>query len=205
MQLSGPKPFQLIAGNPALDLVNTLGDRFTANPIELLPTYAELLRFTVQLGLISPEQARRLGRTTDETDAHRILSAAVELREALSSVVYAWVDGNKPDAAQVDILGEFFQSAASHRKLCTGQPILQWSWSDAEQIPEIPVWKLAQAAADLLLSPQAALIKDCGAPTCRWLFLDASKNHTRRWCDMKVCGNRVKARRHQARLQDAPL
>jgi len=33
---------------------------------------------------------------------------------------------------------------------------------------------------------------------CRWLFLDTSKNHTRRWCDMKVCGNRIKARRFKA-------
>ena len=158
-----------------MELVNTLDNRFTADPLDLLPSYAELLRFSVQLGLLSAEQARKLGRTTGEKDALRILSAAVELREVLSSVVYAWVDGNKPDGTQVDLLGKFFQSAASHRKLCTGQPILQWSWADAEQLPEIPVWKLAQAAADLLLSPQAALIKDCGAPTCRWLFLDLTR------------------------------
>ncbi len=67
VQRSSPKPFQLFAGSPALDLVNTLDNRFTADPIDLLPTYAELLRFTVQLGLLSEDQARRLGRTTDET------------------------------------------------------------------------------------------------------------------------------------------
>jgi predicted RNA-binding Zn ribbon-like protein len=45
-------------------------------------------------------------------------------------------------------------------------------------------------------------VKDCGDPSCRWLFLDTSKNHTRRWCDMKTCGNRMKARRFQARSQE---
>jgi predicted RNA-binding Zn ribbon-like protein len=44
-----------------------------------------------------------------------------------------------------------------------------------------------------------ARVRTCGVDTCRWLFLDTSKNHTRRWCNMKVCGNRVKARRFQAR------
>jgi predicted RNA-binding Zn ribbon-like protein len=205
VQRPGPKPFQLCAGNPALDLVNTVDNRFSADPTELLPTYAELLRFTVQLRLLSAEQARKLNKTTGEQEATRIVAAVVALREALSAVLYAWVDGSKPAAAQMDILQQQFQSAALHRKLCPGKPVLQWSWCEAEQLPQIPLWKLAQAAADLLLSPQASLIKDCGAPTCRWLFLDVSKNHTRRWCDMKICGNRVKARRHQARLQEAPL
>ena len=85
--------------------------------------------------------------------------------------------------------------------LRAGESHLIWSWSGAEPSPEIPLWKLAQAASDLLLSSDAELVKDCGDPTCRWLFLDVSKNHTRRWCDMKTCGNRMKARRHQARYQ----
>jgi len=71
-----------------------------------------------------------------------------------------------------------------------------------ERQAEIPLWMLAQAASDLLVSSDAELVKDCGDPTCRWLFLDVSKNHTRRWCDMKTCGNRMKARRHHARAQE---
>jgi predicted RNA-binding Zn ribbon-like protein len=72
-----------------------------------------------------------------------------------------------------------------------------------ERNAEIPLWMLAQAAGDLLVSTDAEHIKDCGDPTCRWLFLDLSKNHTRRWCDMKTCGNRMKARRHHARFQES--
>jgi predicted RNA-binding Zn ribbon-like protein len=43
-----------------------------------------------------------------------------------------------------------------------------------------------------------SMLRECGNPECRWLFLDTSKNHTRRWCDMKICGNRMKARRFKA-------
>jgi len=197
------KPFKLLAGHPALELVNTLDLRFSAEPEELLPTYADLLRFTAQLELLSAEQTRKLGRTVREKDAQRVLAAAIELREALSSVLYAWIDGGKPPARQVETLEKHFIAAALQRRLRAGNMHLNWSWSGAEQQAEIPLWKLAQAAADLLLSTDAERVKDCGDPTCRWLFLDLSKNHTRRWCDMKVCGNRMKARRHQARLQEA--
>ena len=61
------------------------------------------------------------------------------------------------------------------------------------------MWLLAQSAAELLTSASMEQVRACDADTCRWLFLDTSRNHTRRWCDMKVCGNRMKARRFQAR------
>ena len=43
------------------------------------------------------------------------------------------------------------------------------------------------------------LVRECGASDCAWLFLDTSKNHHRRWCDMTRCGNRAKVRRFYAR------
>jgi predicted RNA-binding Zn ribbon-like protein len=195
------KPFKLHAGHPALELVNTLDLRFSPTPEELLPAYRDLLRFAAQLRLITAEQARKLERAVDEKDARRIVASTVELREALAAVLYGWIDGGKPSVGQVKILEKYFQEAALHRSLRADKSHLVWSWTRAEQQAEIPLWKLAQAASDLLASSDAELVKDCGDPTCRWLFLDLSKNHTRRWCDMKTCGNRMKARRFQARLQ----
>lgn len=76
---------------------------------------------------------------------------------------------------------------------------LTWQWGRHENDPELPVWILALQVADILLSPDMARVHTCAVDTCRWLFLDTSKNHKRRWCNMKVCGNRMKARRFQAR------
>ena len=196
------KPFRLYAGHPALELVNTLDLRFSAQPEELLPTYQDLLRLAAQMRLMPPEQARKLGRTVDEKDGRRVLSSVIELREALAAVLYAWTDHGKPPAGAMRVLQRHFQAAAIERQLGVGDYQLVWTWAGREQQAEIPWWKLAQAAAELLVSPDAQLIKDCGDPACRWLFLDLSKNHTRRWCDMKTCGNRMKARRHQARRHD---
>jgi predicted RNA-binding Zn ribbon-like protein len=200
-----PKPFKLFAGHPALELVNTLDLRFSANPEDLLPTYVDLLRFAAQLRLITSEQARKLGRNVRAPDGQRVLASTVELREALAAVLYAWVDGGKAASGQVEILEGHFHAAAQHRSLGSGDERLVWSWAGFEQQAELPLWKLAQSASDLLVSEDARQVKGCGDPTCRWLFLDLSKNHTRRWCDMKTCGNRMKARRHQARLQEMPL
>jgi predicted RNA-binding Zn ribbon-like protein len=55
------------------------------------------------------------------------------------------------------------------------------------------------SAADLLVQAPHRRIRQCANPQCLWLFLDASKNGTRRWCDMAACGNRAKARRHYLR------
>ena len=198
-----PEPFKLHAGHPALELVNTLDLRFSANAKELIPAYSDLLRLTAQLRLLTADQARKLTRTIDTKDAQRVLASTVELREALAAVLYGRIDGCKPPAAQVETLEKHFHAAALHRRLLAGNSHLVWTWSGAEQQAEIPLWKLAQAASDLLVSRDAQRIKDCGDPTCRWLFLDLSKNHTRRWCDMKTCGNRMKARRYQARYHDS--
>ena len=67
-----------------------------------------------------------------------------------------------------------------------------------ERDPGLPLWVLAMSASDLLTSDAVDRVRECDNPECRWLFLDTSKNHTRRWCDMKLCGNRMKARRFKA-------
>ncbi len=146
-----------------------------------------------------------LCRTVRDNDGRRVLASVIELREALAAVLYTWADGGKSADGQVKILETQFHAAALHRSLRSGNERLVWSWSGFEQQAELPLWKLAQSASDLLVSEDASRVKACGDPACRWLFLDVSKNHTRRWCDMKTCGNRMKARRHQARLQETPL
>jgi predicted RNA-binding Zn ribbon-like protein len=200
--MSGPVPFKLHAEHPALELVNTLDMRFSGETIELIPTYRDLLRLCTQLKLLTAQQAGKLVRTVDEKTAQKVLASTVELREALAVVLYGRIDGSKLPGGQVEILERHFHAAAMHRRLVAGEPHWDWSWSGLERNAEIPLWMLAQRAADLLVSSDAEFIKDCGDPTCRWLFLDTSKNHTRRWCDMKTCGNRMKARRHQARYQE---
>ena len=200
--------FDLAGGHPALDLVNSLDNRFRADgPDEMLASYTDLLRFMAESGLLQSQQVHALGRVAGSEAAVEALHAVRELREATAGVCYALVDEKTPPPGDIRTLERCFLAADQHRELCW-QPLLHdpearanitWQWRRAESNPFLPSWILSQAVADLLLSDRLAQIKTCDVDTCRWLFLDTSKNHTRRWCNMKVCGNRMKARRFQAR------
>jgi predicted RNA-binding Zn ribbon-like protein len=100
-------------------------------------------------------------------------------------------------------LARCFQRAARHRELTAPRAggALDWERGRFGNRAELPVWLLAQSAAELVTSGTLARVSACGVDTCRWLFLDTSRNHSRRWCDMKICGNRMKARRFHARHQ----
>jgi len=60
---------------------------------------------------------------------------------------------------------------------------------------EAILWPIAGSAGELLTSDDLGRVRQCGGKTCRWMFVDRSKNRSRRWCDLKVCGNRTKARK----------
>jgi predicted RNA-binding Zn ribbon-like protein len=189
------RSFELIGGNAALDLVNTLDWRFRdTGPEELVESYGDLLAFAEQSRLLTTRQARRLLRETDETKAATVLSEARELREAAAEVFYAALDGTSASASSVAKLETSFKSARAQQKLIEDGSSLRWKLP-AEPSPELPLWKLALSAEELLTSAKVSLLRECAKQDCRWLFLDTSKNHTRRWCDMKLCGNRMKARR----------
>ena len=194
------RPFELIAGHPALDLENTLDWRFRDDgPEELLPSYNDLLRFSAQSELLAPKQIRQIVRTATESAAADALVACRELREAAADILYAAVDDRTPAASQIKSLERFFKEAREHQRLAWSGSRLVWEWPASEGGAELPLWMLALSTTRLLTSADMGRLRACEKPDCRWLFLDTSKNHTRRWCDMKVCGNRMKARRFQAR------
>jgi predicted RNA-binding Zn ribbon-like protein len=74
-----------------------------------------------------------------------------------------------------------------------------WEWHEADGSLELPVWMIARSAAELLTSDSLGRVRECAGERCDWLFLDASRNRSRRWCDMAECGNRAKAQRSYAR------
>lgn len=198
--MGSPRPnrsFELIGGNTTLDLVNTLDWRFRdEGPEELLESYCDLLDFAEQSALLTARQVRLL-RETDDAKAGRVLLATRELREAAAEVFYATLEGRNPSGASIAKLEGFFKPARAQQRLIRDGSGLRWEWP-TELSPDLPLWQLAMNADQLLTSDQLSLLRACAKPDCQWLFLDTSKNHTRRWCDMKLCGNRMKARRFKA-------
>jgi len=192
------KPFQLVAGHPALDLVNTLDWRFReSGPEELLPNYGELLRFVEESSLLTSRQTRQLRRTTSGQASTQALRSVLDLREAASEIFYVLVDGLTPPQAAIKKLDRHLRGTLAKRSLHWAGSGLELTWTNVTA-SHLPLWLLTQSSVDLLTSEAAHSIRACAVPECRWLFLDTSKNHSRRWCDMKICGNRMKARRFKA-------
>ena len=160
--------------------------------------YGDMVRFTEQSGLMSNAQARRLIRNTSETKTAQVVAAVRELREAAAQVLYAALEDDVAPASAVAQLESCFKAAQKAQRLHWAGARLAWELPQSASPPELPLWLLSLSVAELMTSDEMERVRACGNAECRWLFLDTSKNHTRRWCDMKICGNRMKARRFKA-------
>lgn len=196
-----PPRFELIAGSVCLDFINTLDDRFTNQPKELLGNYLDVVRFGEDAQLLSDVQVDRLFARSqaDPAAAHRALLAAIQLREAIFNVFWAIVNKKAVPEAALITLNQYVQIAAQHARLVPANGHFEWRFEDSGADFYAPLWPTARSAADLLASDQLSFVRACASKTCLWLFLDSSKNHRRRWCDMTKCGNRAKFRRFYAR------
>lgn len=206
MRISRRRPprFELIAGNVALDFVNTLDDRHIneghTQPKELLETYLDLVRFGEDAALLSANQADRLfERSYLEPDlAARALNQGRELREAIHDIFWAIMNKRPAPTAALARLNADAQAAAGHMHLAPAKDGFEWSFDEFGDFDSL-LWPIVRAAADLLVSDQLAYVRACSSKTCEWFFLDTSKNHHRRWCDMTSCGNRAKVQRFYVR------
>jgi predicted RNA-binding Zn ribbon-like protein len=198
-EIASSRIFQLVAAHPVLDFVNTVDWRFReiGGPEELLENYSDLIHFSAQSNLLTSRQAQHLLRTVAPRKAAKVLDESRELREALAEFFYCALDGETPTAIQLKIMERHFQAARLHQKLQWKDSRLNWTFT-TEDTAELPMWLLALRASDLITSDAMAMVHACNNSECKWLFLDTSKNHTKRWCDMKLCGNRMKARRFKA-------
>ena len=200
-----PSRFELMGGAVCLDFVNTLDDRFSAEPKELLQHYVDLARFAEDTGILSDLQVDRLmTRSMQQPDsAKRALASAIQLREAISEIFYALARKNPVPAAAVVILNQHVQEAAQHLALVAGRRHFEWKFEGDSYDLFAPLWPIARDAAELLASERLEFVRTCASKTCEWLFLDESKNHRRRWCDMTKCGNRAKVKRFYTRKKRA--
>ena len=200
-----PPRFELIAGALCLDFINTLDDRFSQQPKELLAHYEDLTRFGEDTGVLSDFEGDRLFQFSGERPdlAQKALEAAIQMREAMYEVFWALLRNKSVPPAALLILNGYVQSAAQHLKLVAVNGHFEWRFDVPPNDLEAPLWPIARSAAELLSSEQAQYVRACDSETCLWLFLDTSKNHRRRWCDMTKCGNRAKARAFYDRKKKA--
>jgi predicted RNA-binding Zn ribbon-like protein len=187
-----------VGGHPAVDFVNTLGGLPEDPDDEYLHSYADVVTFVAGTGLLGAASADRLLRAAGRrpAPARAALEDVRQLREALDRVLRAHLDGRPPRPRDADALRDAYRSALATATLRLVEGRFEWTWPPGPTPLELPLHLLAAQAVDLLRSGGLHRLSRCGH--CRWLFLDTSRNHSRRWCSMSACGSVVKMRRYRA-------
>jgi predicted RNA-binding Zn ribbon-like protein len=193
--------FEFSGGRLCLDFANTVSGSRT-HPKEHLNTYEDLVAWGRQAGVITDEDARRLaqlGRRRQE-DAAAVLAEAVRLREAMFRIFCGAADCLPPGPDDMNAVNAALGRALAHVRLEATPDGCVNVWNGERDALDRMLWPVLRSAMDLLTTEEERTrVHKCENDGCDWLFLDTSRNRSRRWCDMKSCGNRAKARRYYER------
>lgn len=202
---TGPNHLQnleIVGGHPAIDFVNTVHSWHVDPPPDHLRDFDDFIRWNRIVGLLEPESAEAFEAAPQQGKA-RAYRAAIELRAGLHGILAAIADGLPLPGGSLEHLNDLVRRTMKWRRLAadatTGRKTLRcvWDFDDAPAIAALgPV---AWAAVDLLENAPLERLKECPNERCGWLFLDASKNRSRTWCSMRVCGNSAKVKRYRER------
>ena len=192
---------ELSGGALALDFANTVGGTHVSPTHDHLRNYGDIAHFAVLAGGLQPVVAKRLlQRAAQEPRrAAAVYELGIALRGSIWAVFSALASGESPRDADLALIGDAAAAGAARSRLVFDKDGVGWSLPSESDDLERPLWDIARSAADLLTSGEHDRIKECASTTCEWVFLDRSRNRSRRWCDMSDCGNRAKARRFQAK------
>jgi predicted RNA-binding Zn ribbon-like protein len=199
-----PEPaFELTGGAPCLDFANTVDNRPTAAR-ELLRSYGDLVAWAEQSRILDAAAAAELRAEAERRPgaAESALAGARVLREAIYALFAARAgERAAPAGALATLNAALAPSLARLRLDARDGHAFGWRWSLEDGSLDGLLAPIVDSAAELLTSSDLARVRECEADNCGWLFIDRSRNRSRRWCDMSVCGNRAKVRRHYARTK----
>ena len=182
-------------GELAIDFTNTVGDRGT-QPLEHLNTFGDVVAWAEARRVLSKSAAAALRRraAAEPEAARRAWRAAVALREALYNVLAAAPARRRPRPADLETLNASVRATYQRAALAASGDRFALDTAGDEALDAV-LGPVVRAAVDLLTSDAISQVGLCADDTCLWLFLDTTRSRTRRWCDMKSCGNRNKVRR----------
>jgi predicted RNA-binding Zn ribbon-like protein len=191
------RPLLVVAGNLALDFANTVDDPGGPAHFDHIQDMPRLLTWGRNIGLLSGEQHEQLAALAQAKPAVAAASLrrARALRRTVQSVFGAIADDQAVSGQPWSDLRRSIAEAIGHADLTTDHDRIHLVW-DLSTLDGV-TWPVAYAAHELLTSGELGRVKRCAA--CPWLYVDHSKNSSRRWCSMDDCGKNVKMRRYVER------
>jgi predicted RNA-binding Zn ribbon-like protein len=188
---------ELVGGAPCLDFANTINSRLYPEH-DYLVQYSDVVGWANRIGILTPAQSNQLQRRAEQNagQAESAFLAARTLRELLYRLFSNAAKGSEPNKKDMETFVASYGEAISHGKFLKKGSHYTTTWKVDETLNAV-LWPITHSAGELLLSQELGKVKEC--PGCGWLFLDTSKNQSRRWCSMNTCGARDKMRRYHKR------
>lgn len=195
------KKFFFVGEHLCADFINT---QISANGqnIDLLENFYDLVAWLHQAHVLSDMQAQESLASWDNTPAAaQVLTAAKQLRQTIQAIIANHATAKIIAQSTLDALNQLLVHYVGFHQLVTTQKGIELHFHPVTRQAIDLMMPIAQAASDLVCNNGFSHIRKCENPVCPLYFLDTSKNHTRRWCSMAICGNRMKAtafyRRHR--------
>ncbi|WP_254607796.1 CGNR zinc finger domain-containing protein [Burkholderia aenigmatica] len=180
----------------SIDFANTLYWRGSDPPTETFGSMDDLLAWCREQAGVPADLAQACRARCEEAGGPAMLARALALREALYRLFHAQAEQREPQADDLALLGGFLAEAAPRVALARIDGGYAWRVGGAGATLAGLLSPVLWSAIDLLGGARLAKVKRCANDACQWLFIDDSKNGSRRWCSMSSCGNRAKAYRH---------
>ncbi|MEJ2262499.1 MAG: CGNR zinc finger domain-containing protein [Anaerolineales bacterium] len=187
---------RLDGGNLSLNFVNTIHDRYEEPLEDYLHNYLDLITWANFADAINSSQKKRLLQRSRENqeEANQVYKDSIQLREAIYQCVVSLINRDEVSAVNMQVINQWLSKAFSNLELAQLDNSFVLDWKAENSGLESVLWPIIRSFADLVTSDDRGRIKQCS--NCGWVFVDNSKNKSRRWCSMETCGNRVKAQRH---------
>ncbi len=188
-----------------LEFTRTVGWAERDRSDDELTSYEALVGWAHKQATLGTAESRRLRRraAAETRAAARVFRQAIDLRGLLYRIFSAVGTGSAPAKADLHALNALLPDANRRLRLVRRGRGFIWDWQDdPEPALDRVLWPIIRSAAQLLIADELSRLKLCDADDCGWLFVDGSRNRSRRWCDMSDCGNRAKARRYRERQRE---
>ena len=192
------QPFLFIGNHPCCDFINTeliLDGRRT----DLLEVCADLVAWLVKAKLLSVDEGKEIEARMGQAEKERLLKEAKAFRMILREMTDQVVARTAVPRSAIETINRLLSQRPGYRQLQrTNGRFGHYFYSTTQGSAQL-LALLAEAAGDLLCTKDLILVKKCRNQACILYFYDTTKNHTRQWCSMNLCGNRMKVAAHYRR------
>ena len=201
---SGPDAAPRVGGRLWLDFVNT-DDEHQDRRVEHLGDFAAWIRWLADARVLDGERAALLERRSQEQPmgAQAALVDARRVRNALRTLAERGATQERPRDAALAEINRVLERSAGTRRIEAGAAGFERTFRSGGDVFGGLLLAVVESAADALVAGEIVRVKRCGGSGCSRVYLDRTRNHSRRWCAMAECGNRAKAARHRQRRSTA--